>query len=102
MQGAGQGDHIGNPAEHWRLYVTFILGIDIGYSNLKPAFGDEQAGAPSKPVILPAGARRQTDQGPWINGGSTDDLAPCWVSVDGERWLACVAHSELSVPRELA
>lgn len=69
----------------------FVMGLDIGYSNLKLAYG-EQGGQPSTRV-LPAGAgpielmpRQLTGQ---------QDSSCIQVVVDGEKWAAGVEPGRL-------
>ena len=69
----------------------FVLGVDIGYSNLKLAFG--QSGSEPKTIILPAGAG-PADRMPERIGGGNDDTC-LYVSVDNERWAAGVPAGRL-------
>ena len=48
----------------------FVLGVDIGYSNLKLAIG--QSGSEPKTIILPAGAG-PADRMPERIGGGDDE-----------------------------
>ena len=64
----------------------FVLGVDIGYSNLKLAIG--QSGSEPKTIILPAGAGPADRMPERIGGG--DDETCLYVSVDNERWAAGV------------
>ena len=47
----------------------FVLGVDIGYSNLKLAIG--QSGSEPKTIILPAGAGPADRMPERIGGGGT-------------------------------
>ncbi|MGL4446801.1 MAG: ParM/StbA family protein [Shewanella sp.] len=76
----------------------FVLGVDIGYSNLKLAFG--QSGSAPKTIILPAGAGPADHMAERIGGG--DDETCLYVSVDNERWAAGICAGRLqSWEREL-
>lgn len=69
-----------------------VLGLDIGYSNLKFVVGNEN-GHVSDQRILPAGAGQMADLGVklGIDGVSPDDVTS--VLVDGELYAAGVPHS---------
>ena len=69
----------------------FVLGVDIGYSNLKLAIG--QSGSEPKTIILPAGAGPADRMPERIGGG--DDETCLYVSVDNERWAAGVPAGRL-------
>lgn len=71
----------------------FIVGLDIGYSNLKMLSG--VPGAPPAAAVLPAGAgpvAAMPDRFGRKPGGADGFLA---VSVDGEAWAAGVEPSRL-------
>ena len=55
----------------------FVLGVDIGYSNLKLAIG--QSGSEPKTIILPAGAGPADRMPERIGGG--DDETCLYVSI---------------------
>lgn len=61
-----------------------LLGIDIGYSNLKVAFGEQDRTA--RIALRPAGAAPADRVGPRIDG-STDEYA-LLVVVDGNQFVA--------------
>lgn len=63
-----------------------ILGIDIGYSNLKLAFGDK--GAAPQTLLRPAGAAPADRFSTRFDGKSQDEFLH--VSVDGEPFVAGV------------
>lgn len=69
----------------------FVLGVDIGYSNLKVAFGE--SGVSPKTLILPAGAGPAERMPERIGGG--DDDTCLYVSIEGERWAAGVPAGRL-------
>ena len=68
----------------------FVLGVDIGYSNLKLAIG--QSGSEPKTIILPAGAG-PADRMPERIGGGDDEHVHGWISggvgvfMAGQRWM---------------
>lgn len=64
----------------------FVLGLDIGYSNLKMAFGIK--GESLKTLIKPIGAAPMSLMPQTIGGGH--DAGIVQVMVDGEQWAACV------------
>lgn len=67
----------------------FIMGLDVGYSNLVISCGEKSVGEPEKVIVLPVGA------GPYdllpsdIRGGRNLDEAAL-VQIDGEAWAAGV------------
>lgn len=75
-----------------------ILGLDIGYSNLKFVFGDGEN--EKKEVILPSGAGPLTSLPITLTGERIDRGVE--VKVGDELWASGVAHQHLSgVIREL-
>ncbi|MCG7871060.1 MAG: ParM/StbA family protein [Candidatus Thiodiazotropha lotti] len=64
-----------------------ILGIDIGYSNLKLAFGP--AGNKPQTILRPAGAAPADRFGARFDGRAHDDFIH--VTVDGEEYVAGVS-----------
>lgn len=66
----------------------FALGLDIGYSNLKIAYGG--SGSPPQTRILPSGAVPLERIGTGVTSSGMDGIK---VSVDGEDYLCCV-HPE--------
>lgn len=64
-----------------------VLGIDIGYSNLKVAFGEAQAGMQT--LLRPAGAAPADHFGSRFDGRAQDDFLH--VLVDGESYIAGVS-----------
>lgn len=69
----------------------FVLGLDIGYSNLKITHGN--AGTEPKTVVLPAGAGPKDRMPERI--GENNDESCLYVSVDDEQWAACVPAGRL-------
>ena len=64
-----------------------ILGIDIGYSNLKLAYGEK--GATPKTLLRPAGAAPADRFSSRFDGKAQDDFLH--VQVNGEPFIAGVA-----------
>ncbi len=76
----------------------FVLGVGIGYSNLKMAFGE--SGSTRTTHVLPAGAGPIEYMPERISGGDDDNCL--YVSVDDERWAAGVSAGRLQTwEREL-
>ena len=73
--------------------VLNILGIDIGYSNLKLAFGER--GKDPKTLLRPAGAAPTDRFGTRIDGSAHDDFLH--VQVDGQPFVAGVATDRASM-----
>ena len=69
----------------------FVLGLDIGYSNLKLAMGHKEKGMETK--ILPAGAGRLELMPRNMSAGLGNDFLQ--VTVDGEKWASGVEPSRL-------
>lgn len=69
----------------------FVLGLDIGYSNLKLAMGYKGKGLETK--ILPAGAGRLELMPRNMSAGLGNDFLQ--VTVDGEKWASGVEPSRL-------
>ncbi len=70
--------------------AMFVTGLDIGYSNLKLAFGEvPDGGTPRPPItrVLPAGAGRLSDL-PLRMGKADGDTDALVVNVNGEKWVA--------------
>jgi len=85
--------------------MGFVLGLDIGYSNLKVAFGEvPAAGSANQPGpiarVLPAGAARVDDLPTRIGKAAGDDDALV-VTIEGEKWVAGVSQSRIESPRQL-
>ena len=83
--------------------MKYVLGMDIGYSNLKLAMGF--SGDTPKEVLLPAGAapasQMLTDFSAIIDGAS-QSKAQSFVNVNGEEWVAGISMVQLEgVEREL-
>lgn len=75
----------------------YSMAVDIGYSNLKVAFGD---GSKCQTLTLPATAG-PADRMPPASEGKRQGLDPISVLIDGEQWVACVEPGRLqSVNRE--
>ena len=76
----------------------YVVGLDIGYSNLKVVHGDSAARAPVT-VILPAGAAPTKKLGTQLNGRRSAAIS---VLVGEEEWVAGVSQDRLiNVHREL-
>lgn len=69
----------------------FVLGLDVGYSNLKLAMGHKEKGMETK--ILPAGAGRLELMPRNMSAGLGNDFLQ--VTVDGEKWASGVEPSRL-------
>ena len=82
----------------------FAIGLDIGYSNLKLAFGKVSDNGLAKPAVtrvLPAGAGRLSDL-PLRMGKADGDTDALVVNVNGEKWAAGVDQARLETSvREL-
>lgn len=63
--------------------MSYVHGMDIGYSALKTSSG--YTGRQPRQQVLPSGAMPIKDLGLAING---DDVAGCRVMVDGEEYVA--------------
>lgn len=68
----------------------FVLGLDIGYSNLKIAYG--HAGLSPTVTIRPAGAAPLSRVHPAVSVSGADGIR---VTVDGEDYLCCVHPEKL-------
>jgi plasmid segregation protein ParM len=71
-----------------------VVGLDIGYSNLKLAFG--QAGRRPQLRVLPAMAAPRAHVAEQLEGTSRAGPAGIPVRVDGEAWIAGVRPSRVS------
>jgi len=71
----------------------FVMGIDIGYSNLKIA-GSEGGAKAVQTRVLPSGAGPVSDL-PMKLGKHQDDRDAIVVEIDGEPWVAGVDQSRL-------
>lgn len=84
--------------------AMFAIGLDIGYSNLKLAFGkvsDDGLAKPAVTRVLPAGAGRLSDL-PLRMGKADGDTDALVVNVNGEKWAAGVDQARLETSvREL-
>lgn len=69
----------------------FVLGLDIGYSNLKLAMGDKETRLVTK--ILPAGAGRLDLMPRNMSAGIGNDFLQ--VLINGEKWASGVEPSRL-------
>lgn len=74
--------------------IMFVLGLDIGYSNLKIAMGEksDNDGAPTT-TVLPAGAGPIELMPQTVGSGQGTDFLR--VDVDGKKWAAAVEPSRL-------
>ena len=70
----------------------FVLGVDIGYSNLKLAVS--QSGSEPKTIIHLAGCRSCGSYAGAVSVENDDDTC-LYVSVDNERWAAGVPAGRL-------
>ena len=70
-----------------------ILGMDIGYSNLKLVYGDPKSPEKKTACILPAGAGPVEKVNKTIMGEVPSDVLQ--VKVGDELWAAGVAHNRL-------
>ena len=72
----------------------FLLGIDIGYSNLKIAYGDSALRDP-KVEVFPSGAAPMDAVGPRFNGERR-----ATVLVEGRPWIAGEPQAGLLRPSQ--
>lgn len=80
---------------------NFVLGLDIGYSNLIAAFGDSDADKPESVMVSPAGAGPAELMPKSLLGGASREQT-AKVIVDGEEWVAGVDPEKLQgLSREL-
>lgn len=70
----------------------FVLGLDIGYSNLKIAYGNSEKGEMTT-KLLPAGAGHINLMPRTLHSGVDDDVIT--VLIDDETWVAGVEPSRL-------
>ncbi|MBK1699401.1 ParM/StbA family protein [Thiococcus pfennigii] len=73
-----------------------IVGLDVGYSNLKIAVGE--AGAAPRVIVRPAGAAPLERLGERIGAGATTSGHPqdaIVVTVDGQRWATAIEPARL-------
>lgn len=63
----------------------FVLGLDIGYGNLKVAFGHVSGGMQT--AIRPVGAAPASSLSPEMGGAQVDGVR---VTVGGDPWVAGV------------
>lgn len=73
---------------------SFVLGLDIGYSNLVFSFGDSDADKPEKTIVLPAGAGPEELMPRSLLGGASREVS-AKVIVNGENWVAGVDPDKL-------
>ena len=66
----------------------YVIGLDVGYSNLKVAAG--VAGGPPLVTVRPAGAAPVDRLGTRINGSGLASEQPILVEVAGEPWAAAI------------
>ena len=74
---------------------NFVVGMDIGYSNLVASFGFSDQTKPERTTILPAGAGPLALLPRDVMGGHSLDGAAL-VQIDGESWVAGVQPERLS------
>lgn len=80
---------------------NFVVGLDIGYSNLVVSYGQTDNGRPEKTVVLPAGAG-PVDLLPRDILGKPNMGEAALVQIDGEQWAAGVQPEQLAgMSREL-
>ena len=78
--------------------AMLIAGIDVGYSNLKVAYGE--AGSAPTLVIRPAGAAPAANIGQQMLATGVEE--PLHVLVGGKEYVAGVSYDRLeNWPREL-
>ena len=73
------------------VVMTFKVGLDIGYSNLKVAYGDE-SGEPTL-VCLPAGAMKAELMPQQLSGEPVEEHLQVLVGED--RWVAGLPQTEV-------
>ncbi|MCF7990918.1 MAG: ParM/StbA family protein [Thiohalocapsa sp.] len=71
-----------------------VVGLDIGYSNLKVAFG--QAGERPRLRVLPAIAAPRAHVAAQLEGLSQAGTAGIAVRLDGEEWIVGVRPTQIS------
>lgn len=74
--------------------MTYIVGVDVGYSNLKIVVGDSTSDRPKKEFIMPAGAGPAEKMPSPISGADTSG-AGISVLIDGEKWAVGVEPGRL-------
>lgn len=75
---------------------AFILGLDIGYSNVKIAYGYEGDNNPTT-IVRPAHAAPLDD----VKGERSPQSGEYFVGVNGKTWLSMIAPSRSDIKREL-
>lgn len=75
-----------------------VVGLDIGYSNIKISYGDNSTQKEPTNLLLPAGVTTKDGYGESL---IRDTDRPIEVEVDGESHMACVPHSHPPVFRVL-
>lgn len=73
----------------------FVVGLDIGYSNVKMAYG--YAGDEPSVNVRPAQAAPLN----MVKGDEVARAGECLVHIDGEPWLAFIAPDRVIAKREL-
>jgi len=68
--------------------MSFVLGLDIGYSNLKLVFGDKSKEGAYESRILPVGAADASLIQHQLIGSRNDNSV--MVNIDGKNWVAGV------------
>ena len=71
-----------------------VIGLDVGYSNLKIAVG-EAVGSP-RMIVRPAGAAPVDRLGEQIGAARLQDAI--LVEVDGQRWAAAIDSATCAPP----
>jgi len=74
----------------------FVVGLDIGYSNVKIAFGYPSQGEP-KTLVRPAHAAPIAA----VNGEHSAAPGEYFVMVKGESWLSMITPARADIKREL-
>lgn len=80
----------------------YIVGLDIGYSNVKIVMGDSRKGSPTGSIVMPSGAGPFSLMPQRLGHAEepADDIVR--VTVNGEDWVAGVEPGRLqSIDREL-
>ncbi len=72
-----------------------VIGIDVGYSNLKVVAGEATAGQPQKKFLMPAGAGPAQKMPRPVADANTSAKAGVSVLIDDTEWVAGVEPGRL-------